>query len=94
MKIALNLDLTLPDDGECPALLISCGIIDLGAFCVELWSFFASKRISVPMSYNSLWEHGKSRKKAQDRAAARDEPGKERTYSETLLSTRHIFDPP
>ena len=28
-KIALNLDLTLPDDGECPALLISCGIIDL-----------------------------------------------------------------
>ena len=29
LKIALNLDLTLPDDGECPALLISCGIIDL-----------------------------------------------------------------
>ena len=53
LKIALNLDLTLPDDGECPALLISCGIIDLGAFCVELWSFFVSKRISVPMSY--IW---------------------------------------
>ena len=51
LKIALNLDLTLPDDGECPALLISCGIIDLGAFCVELWSFFVSERISVPMSY-------------------------------------------
>ena len=51
MKIALNLVLTLPDDGECPALLISCGIIDLGAFCVELWSFFVSERISVPMSY-------------------------------------------
>ena len=50
LKIALNLVLTLPDDGECPALLISCGI-DLGAFCVELWSFFVSERISVPMSY-------------------------------------------
>ena len=51
LKIALNLDLTLPDVGECPALLISCGIIDLGAFCVESWSFFVSERISVPMSY-------------------------------------------
>ena len=29
MKIALNLVLTLPDDRERPALLISCGIIDL-----------------------------------------------------------------
>ena len=57
LRIALNLDLTLPDDGECLALLISRGIIDLGAFCVELWSFFVSKRISVPMSYISLWEH-------------------------------------
>ena len=54
LKIALNLDLTLPDDGECHALLISCGSIDLGAFCVELWSFFVSKRISVPMSYISF----------------------------------------
>ena len=52
----LNLDLTLPDDEECPGLLISCGIIDLGAFCVELWSFFVSKRISVPMSYISFLE--------------------------------------
>ena len=49
LKIALNLVLTLSDDGECPALLKSTGIIDLGAFCVELWSFCASKRISVPM---------------------------------------------
>ena len=57
MKIALNLGLTLSDDGKCPALLKSSGIIDLGAFCVELWSFFVSKRISVPMSYISLWEH-------------------------------------
>ena len=40
LKIALNLDLTLPDDGECPAFLISCGIIDLGVFCVELWPFY------------------------------------------------------
>ena len=57
LKIALNLDLTLSDDGKCPALLKSSGIIDLGAFCVELWSFFVSKRISVPMSYISFWEH-------------------------------------
>ena len=49
LKSALNLDLTLSDDGKCPALLIYSGIIDLGAFCVELWSFFVSKRISVPM---------------------------------------------
>ena len=46
-KSALNLDLTLSDDGKCPALLISCGIIDLGAFCVELWSFYVSKSISA-----------------------------------------------
>ena len=57
LKSALNLDLTLSDDGECLALLISCGIIDLGAFCVELWSFYVSKRISVPMSYISFQEH-------------------------------------
>ena len=56
MKIDLNLVLTLPDD-EVLAFLISCGIIDLGTFCVELWSFFVSKRISVPMSYTSLWEY-------------------------------------
>ena len=57
LKIALNLDLTLSDDGECLALLISSGIIDLGAFCVELWSFFVSKRISIPMSSISFLEH-------------------------------------
>ena len=53
LKSALNLDLTLSDDGKCLALLKSSGIIDLGAFCVELWSFYCSKRISVPMSYMS-----------------------------------------
>ena len=31
--------------------------MDVGAFCVELWSFYCSKRISVPMSYISFWEH-------------------------------------
>ena len=36
LKSALNLDLTLSDYGKCPGLLISSGIIDLGAFCVEL----------------------------------------------------------
>ena len=49
LKSALNLDLTLSDDGKCPGLLISSGIIDLGAFCVDLWSFYCKKRISVPM---------------------------------------------
>ena len=53
MKIALNLDLRLSDDGKCLALLISSGIIDLGAFCVELWPKQVSYRISVPMSYIS-----------------------------------------
>ena len=49
LKSALNLDLTLSDDGKCPALLKSSGIIDLGTFCVELCSFFVSERILVPM---------------------------------------------
>ena len=49
LKSALNLDLTLSDDGKRLALLKSSGIIDLGVFCVELWSFYVSKRISVPM---------------------------------------------
>ena len=49
LKSDLNLDLTLSDDGKCPALLKSSGIIDLGAFCVELRPFYCSKRISVPM---------------------------------------------
>ena len=31
LKSALNLDLTLSDDGKCPALLKSSGITDLGA---------------------------------------------------------------
>ena len=54
LKSALNLDLTPSEDGKCPALLKSSGIIDLGAFCVELWSFYVSKRISAPMSYISF----------------------------------------
>ena len=49
LKSALNLDLTLSDDGKCPALLKSSGIIDYGGFCVELWPFYVSKRISVSM---------------------------------------------
>ena len=40
--------------GNVVLFLIRSGIIDLGAFCVELWSFFVSKRISIPMSYISL----------------------------------------
>ena len=55
LKIALNRVLTLPDDGKCPAFLISCGIVDLGAFCVELWPKQVLHRISVPMSYISFF---------------------------------------
>ena len=63
LKIALKLDLTLSDDGECPALLISSGIIDLGAFCVELWPKQVSYRISVPMSYISCFIHARQAEK-------------------------------
>ena len=54
LKSALNLDLTLSDDGKCPALLKSSRIIDLGAFCVELRLFYCRERILVPMSYISV----------------------------------------
>ena len=37
--------------GNVLLFLTRSGIIDLGAFCVELWQFFVSERISVPMSY-------------------------------------------
>ena len=40
--------------------------IDLGAFCVELWSFYCSKRISVPMSYISFWEQKIKRSQGHD----------------------------
>ena len=55
LKIALNLDLALPDDGECPALLISCGIIDLQNDFNILVKNLDRVRISVPMSYISFW---------------------------------------
>ena len=51
MKIALNHVLTLPDDGKCPALLISCGIIALGAFCVELWPNAAKGDACSPYAF-------------------------------------------
>ena len=44
LKNTLNLDLRLSDDGKCPALLESSGIVDLGAFCVELWSSFRQQK--------------------------------------------------
>ena len=67
MKSALNLDLTLSDYGKCLALLISSGIIDLGAFCVELWPKQVSYRISVPMSYISCSRLRKINEKQQMR---------------------------
>ena len=39
--------------GNVVLFLIRPGIIDLGAFCVELWPKQVSYRISVPMSYIS-----------------------------------------
>ena len=54
LKIALNLVLTLPDDGECPALLISCGIIDLQHENNILVKNLDRFRILVPMPYISL----------------------------------------
>ena len=39
--------------GNVVFFLIRPGIIDLGAFCVELWPKQVSYRISVPMSYIS-----------------------------------------
>ena len=54
IKNTLKSVFTLPDYSRGPELLKSSGIIELGAFCVELRPFYYSKRISVPMSYISL----------------------------------------
>ena len=43
--------------GNVVLFLIRPGIIDLGAFCVELRPLYCRKRISVPMSYISFWKH-------------------------------------
>ena len=43
------------------------GIIDLGAFCVELWPSQVSYRISVPMSYISCSRLRKIHEKQQMR---------------------------
>ena len=48
---ALNRVLTPAVDRSRRELSESSGIIEKGAFCVELWSFYCKKRISVPMSY-------------------------------------------
>ena len=50
---ALNHDLTLPLQSTRRELPESSGILEKGLICVELWSFYCSKRISVPMSYIS-----------------------------------------
>ena len=55
LKIALNLILTLPDDGKCPALLLSCGMIDFKNDFIILVKNLDRVRISVPMSYISFW---------------------------------------
>ena len=48
---ALNRVLTPAVDRSRRELSESSGIIPKCAFCVELWSFYCKKRISVPMSY-------------------------------------------
>ena len=53
---ALNRVLTLKSSGGDPPPLESSGLLEKGWICVELWSFYCSKRISVPMSYISSWD--------------------------------------
>ena len=60
MKIALNLVLIADSESTQKSVQTRTGIIDLGAFCVELWPKQVSYRISVPMSYISLWERPKT----------------------------------
>ena len=56
MKSALNLDLTRSNARSRQGDAASIFFMVVGAFCVELWSFYYSKRISVPMSYISFWD--------------------------------------
>ena len=51
-----NHDLRLPSYSTRRELPESSGILEKGWICVELWSFYCSKRISVPMSYISSWD--------------------------------------
>ena len=57
MKSALNLDLTRSNARSRQGDAASIFFMVVGAFCVELWSFYCRKRISVPMSYISFWKH-------------------------------------
>ena len=53
---ALNHDLRLPSYSTRRELPESSRILEKGWICVELWPFYCSKRISVPMSYISSWD--------------------------------------
>ena len=53
---ALNRVLTLKSSGGGPELPESSGILEKGLICVELWPFYSSKGVSVPMSYISSWD--------------------------------------
>ena len=48
---ALNHDLRPELESRGKMLQIPLKIMDLGAFCVEQWSFYCRKRILAPMSY-------------------------------------------
>ena len=53
LKSALNLDLTLSNARSRQGDAARIFFMVVGAFCVELWSCYCRKRISVPMSYIS-----------------------------------------
>ena len=55
----LNRVLTLAVARSRRELSESSGIIEKGAICVELWSFYCKKRISVPMSYTTFLHSSK-----------------------------------
>ena len=53
MESVLNLVLIADSESTQKQMPNRTGVIDLGAFCVELWPKQVSYRISVPMSYIS-----------------------------------------
>ena len=60
LKSALNLVLIADSESTQKLVQTRTGIIDLGAFCVELWPSQVSYRISVPMSY--IYKHNHKHK--------------------------------
>ena len=57
LKSALNHVLTLQNARARRELSIDVLYVTRASICVELWSFYCRKRISVSMSYISFWKH-------------------------------------